>query len=89
MVRQQIVIKNKFGLHTRAAARLVDIAKKFQSKIELVCHDRNVDCKSIMSVITLGAQQGATFNLVVSGDDESEATQAITQLIDDKFGEKE
>ncbi|OGT53356.1 MAG: phosphocarrier protein HPr [Gammaproteobacteria bacterium RIFCSPHIGHO2_12_FULL_42_13] len=89
MVRQQIIIQNKLGLHTRAAAKLVDIAKKFQSKIELICHDRNVDCKSIMSVITLGARKGAAFDLVVSGDDENEALKAVVKLIDDKFNEKE
>ena len=57
MIRHQIIIQNKLGLHTRAAAKLVDIAKRYASRIELVFNDRVVDCKSIMGVITLGAQK--------------------------------
>ena len=88
MIRQQITIQNKLGLHTRAAAKLVDIAKKFQSRIELLYRDRLVDCKSIMSVITLGAQKDNVLDVIITGDDEEEALNAITKLIDNKFGEE-
>lgn len=87
MIRQQLTIQNKLGLHTRAAAKLVDIAKKYASKIELVYRDRAVDAKSIMGVITLGAQKDNVVDVVISGEDENEALTAITKLIDDKFGE--
>lgn len=87
MIQEQITIQNKLGLHTRAAAKLVDIAKKFASKIELKYQDRTVDCKSIMSVITLGAQKNHTLDLIVSGEDENEASKAIQTLVNDKFGE--
>lgn len=87
MIRQQITIQNKLGLHTRAAAKLVDTAKKFASRIELIFNDRNVDCKSIMGVITLGAQKDNVLDLVLTGDDEEQALAAITKLVDGKFGE--
>lgn len=87
MIRQPITIQNKLGLHTRAAAKLVDTAKKFESRIELGFRDRVVDCKSIMGVITLGAQKDNTLDLLVSGADEQEATAAIQKLVDNKFGE--
>lgn len=87
MIRQKITIQNKLGLHTRAAAKLVDTAKKFASRVELVYRDRTVDCKSIMGLITLGAQKDHVLDLVVSGEDEQEAVQAIVRLVNDKFGE--
>ena len=87
MIRKQLTIQNQLGVHTRAAAKLVDTAKKFASKIELVFRDRSVDCKSIMSVITLGAQKDHVVEIVITGEDEKQAMEAIEKLVNDKFGE--
>lgn len=87
MIRQSITIQNKLGLHTRAAAKMVDQAKRFASKIELAHRDRIVDCKSIMGLITLGAQKDDILELIVVGEDEEQALSAITHLVDNKFGE--
>lgn len=89
MIQQQLTIQNKLGLHTRTAAKLVDTAKKFTSRIELSYQDRIVDCKSIMGVITLGAKKDSVFNILISGEDEKEALAAIIELINGKFGESE
>lgn len=88
MIRDQITIQNKLGLHTRAAAKLVDTAKRFASRIELVYRDRAVDCKSIMGVITLGAQKDNVVDIIITGEDEQEALAAIQKLVNDKFGEE-
>lgn len=88
MIKKQITIQNKLGLHTRAAAKLVDITKKFESRIELIYRDRVVDAKSIMGVITLGAQKDNVLDVVITGDDEQQAWDAILKLINDKFGEE-
>ena len=87
MIKTHITIQNKLGLHTRAAAKLVDTAKKFESRIELLHRDRIVDCKSIMGLITLGAQKDNILEISISGKDEEDALAAITQLINNKFGE--
>lgn len=87
MIRQQITIQNKLGLHTRAGAKLVDTAKRYGSRIELVFRDRMVDCKSIMGVITLGAQKDHVLEVIINGEDEVEAIAAIVKLVNDKFGE--
>ena len=87
MIRHQITIQNKLGLHTRAAAKLVDIAKKYASHIELIYRDRVVDAKSIMGVITLGAQKDNVIDVIITGEDEQEALNAIIKLVNDKFGE--
>ncbi len=89
MIREPITVQNKLGIHTRAAAKLVDTAKQFQSRIELRYHERVVDCKSIMAVITLGAQKDNVLEIVIKGEDEQEAYSAITKLFDNKFGEQE
>lgn len=87
MIREQLTIQNKLGLHTRAAAKLVDVAKRYGSKIELVYRDRTVDAKSIMGVITLGAQKDNIIDIVITGEDEQDALGAITKLVNAKFGE--
>lgn len=89
MLNEPILIQNKFGLHTRAAAKLVSIASQFESKIELHYQDQIANCKSIMSLILLGVAKGSTLNLMISGADELEARDAIQQLINGKFGEAE
>lgn len=87
MIKDTLTIQNQLGLHTRAAAKLVDTAKKFESKIELEFRSRKVDCKSIMGVITLGAQKNNTVEIILNGNDESDALKAIRVLVDAKFGE--
>jgi phosphocarrier protein HPr len=89
MLQQPITIINKLGVHTRAAAKLVAIAGKFESQIELTLNNQTVDAKSIMGVITLGASKGTTLELRVSGNDEQAAQAAIVELINNKFGEAE
>ena len=87
MIKQSITIQNKLGLHTRAAAKLVDTAKRFESEVEVSYRDRTVNCKSIMGVITLGAQKDDIIDLIITGADETDALTAINNLINAKFGE--
>lgn len=89
MVKEKIVIINKLGLHTRAAAKLVAAASHFQSKIELFKQEQRADCKSIMSIILLGAHKGTHLELIITGADELEARDAILELINAKFEEIE
>jgi len=89
MLREPIIIINKFGLHTRAAAKLVATATKFTSKIELVRNTQVVDAKSIMGVITLCATKGTTLDLIISGTDEIAARDAMVELFNNRFGEAE
>ena len=87
MIKEHVTIQNQLGLHTRAAAKLVDVAKKYESKIEMSLRSRTIDCKSIMGAITLGAQKNDVVNLIIDGNDESDAYSAVKELIDAKFGE--
>ncbi|MEK7725263.1 MAG: HPr family phosphocarrier protein [Acidobacteriota bacterium] len=89
MIETEVKIINPLGLHARAAAQLVRLAGKFTSKIKLVRNDNSVmaDAKSILSVLTLAAAKGTELKLIVDGNDETEATEAITALIANGFGE--
>ena len=89
MIKSQITIINKLGLHARAAAKLVNTAAAFASQIQLGNGQRMVDAKSIMSVMMLAASKGTTLNIEIDGRDEALALNAIEEIINDKFGEGE
>lgn len=89
MLQKTVTIKNKLGLHARAAAKLVNTAGGFESTVLLKRGDRTADAKSIMNIMMLAASQGAELDLVVDGKDESEAIDSIVTLIEDLFGEEE
>ena len=89
MTERDIEIKNKLGLHARAAAKLVHIAAKFRSDIKIRKNDEEVDGKSILGILLLAAGRGSTIKLKADGPDERDALDAIEKLIDAKFDEVE
>ncbi len=89
MIRQPVTIINKLGLHARAAAKLVATASEFESSIQIVKEDREVDAKAIMPVMMLAASKGTQIELVISGADEDQARDRLLELINDYFGEGE
>lgn len=89
MPSEQIEIINKLGLHARAAAKFVGTATRFESAITIGKDGRDVDGKSIMSVMMLAASCGTVVEISCEGSDEQDAMTAIKDLINDKFGEGE
>ena len=89
MIRKQIKITNKLGLHARASAKLTQTAAKFQSAVWIARNGRRVNAKSIMGVMMLAAGLGATVDVETEGADEAAAMQAIEQLFAERFGEAE
>jgi phosphocarrier protein len=89
VLERNVTIVNRLGLHARAAAKFVNVAKAFTSTIRIGIGDRRVDGKSIMSVMLLAASQGTQVILSADGTDEIEAVEAIAALIADRFGENE
>ena len=89
MLTKTLTIVNKLGLHARAAAKLVKLASSFESDIQVKRQQRAVNGKSIMGVMLLAASKGTEIELIVSGDDEETAMQALIDLINDRFGEDE
>ena len=89
MVKIQITIINRLGLHARAAAKFITEAGQYSCQILLSRDDKPVNGKSIMEVMMLAASQGTELTLITEGDDEQEAASALTTLINDRFGEPE
>lgn len=89
MLEREILISNKKGLHARAASKLVQLATKFESKINLSRDGQMSDGKSILGVLVLAAHMGSKIKIITDGKDEQEAMNAICDLIDRKFDEGE
>ncbi|MGQ9685994.1 MAG: HPr family phosphocarrier protein [Thiobacillaceae bacterium] len=89
MLKREVQIVNRLGLHARASAKLTQTAARFAADVWLVNGVRRVNGKSIMGVMMLAAAKGTTLKLEVDGPDEEEAMAALTTLIADKFGEAE
>ena len=82
-----ITINNKLGLHARAAAKFVTLASQFEASVEITYSSRTVNGKSIMGVMMLAAAKGSVIAITCNGPDEELAMAALTDLIDNKFGE--
>ncbi len=87
MIVKQLQIANKLGLHTRAAAKLVQTASRFQSEIQIARNGKTVDAKSIMDILLLAAPYQAWLEFTFSGEDEDVALTEVEQLIYHRFGE--
>jgi len=89
VIERSIEIKNKLGLHARAAAKLVHTAARFKSDIKIRKGDEEVDGKSILGILLLAAGRGSTVLVKADGTDEREALDAVENLINAKFDEVE
>ena len=89
MLQSKIEIVNKLGLHARASAKLTQLAGQFKSEVWLTRQGRKVNAKSIMGVMMLAAAKGTQVEIETNGADEEVAMKALTNLIQDKFGEGE
>jgi phosphocarrier protein HPr len=87
MPEREVKIINKLGIHARPAAEIVKTAGKFKSNVIIVRDDLEVNAKSIMGVMMLAAENGATIVLRATGDDAEAALDALTAVIANKFGE--
>ncbi len=88
-VRRTLRIVNKLGLHARAAAKLIELASGFESRISICSNGREANAKSIMRVMMLAASKGASVEVVAQGADAAEAVDAIERLVAERFDEPE
>jgi len=88
MPEREVKIVNKLGIHARPAAEIVKTAGKFKSSITIVRDDLEVNAKSIMGVMMLAAEFGATIIIRALGEDAEAAIEALATVIANKFGER-
>lgn len=88
MIEREVTVRNRAGLHTRPASMLVRTASQFEAEVFLRRDNYEINGKSVIGVMTLAAEQGATLDLIVEGEDEEAAADAIADLFEDGFGEE-
>ena len=89
MIKTEVEIINKLGLHARASTKLTQTASQYASEIWIERNGRRVNAKSIMGVMMLAAAKGSLITLEASGTDEANATDSMLALINNYFGEGE
>jgi phosphocarrier protein len=88
VVREEVVIANARGVHARAAARFVQVASRYRSRIRLAREGRTADGKSILGLLALLGSQGTSLTISADGSDEQEALRALVDLVAARFGEE-
>jgi phosphocarrier protein HPr len=89
VLTRTLTIRNRRGLHARAAARFVTQAERFGAEVEVVKDGQAVPARSIMGLMMLGAGMGAEIELRAEGWDAKEALEALSALIESGFGEQD
>jgi len=87
MIKANVTISNKLGLHARASAKLTKLAGGFHCDVHMSRNGRRVNAKSIMGVMMLAAGLGSDIEIETDGPDERSAMDALVAMINDKFGE--
>ena len=88
MTTQEVIIRNRLGLHARAAAKFVHTATRYTSQIRITRDGRTMDGKSIMGILLLAAGAGTTIVISADGTDEADAIDALCRLVNGGFGEE-
>jgi phosphocarrier protein len=88
-VKQSFQVKNRLGLHARAATKLVQLASKFSCEVTISRDGQSANAKSVMGVLLLCGSQGSIVDIEANGDNAEDAVREIGALIDDRFGEGE
>ena len=88
MTTRSVTVRNRLGMHARAAARFVHLATRFDSQIHVRRDSKVMDGKSIMGILLLSAAQGTAIEITADGGDEVAAIDALCQLVESGFGEE-
>jgi len=86
---RSIVITNELGLHAKASAAFVRLANRFHSNITVEANGKKANGKSIMGLLMLAASKNSPILIVAQGEDALEAVNSLSQLVTNKFGEKD
>ena len=84
---QNVTVVNQLGMHARAAAKFVHLAARYQSRVKVARHGREMDGKSILGLLLLAAAKGSTITISADGADEGSAVEALVALVESGFGE--
>lgn len=89
MLHRSVLIKNRRGLHARAAAKFVTLAEQYAAEVEVLRDWQTVSARSIMGLMMLGAGKGSTLDLQADGADAADAIEALAGLVEAGFHESD
>ncbi len=84
----RVTIQNRLGFHARPATAFAQLAMEFESSIVIKGPDEDVDGKSIMQILMLGATQGTSLEIIAEGADSKQAIEKLSELVESGFGEE-
>ena len=87
-IEREVEILNKYGLHARPATRFVELANEFPCEVVLIKDGEEVNGKSVMGLMMLGAECGARFTIRCAGEKADDCARRLAELVDSKFGEE-
>ncbi|PSW04567.1 HPr family phosphocarrier protein [Photobacterium lipolyticum] len=85
---RELFIKNRLGLHARAAVKLVELAQSFESTVTISNDEKNATADSVMGLLMLESAQGQQVRVSAKGNDAQKALDAVTALIEAGFDEE-
>ena len=87
MYEKDVTVQNQVGLHARPATFFIQKANSYKSSIWVEREDRRINAKSLLGVLSLGIVKGMTITIIADGQDENEAVEGLSGLIDTGFNE--
>ena len=87
MVKKEVTVTNRAGIHSRPAAMIVRLANRYKSHIFIAKEDEKINAKSIMGIITLGVSCNTVISIEAEGPDEEEVVDELVRLIENRFEE--
>jgi len=81
LIKKDIIIRNKSGLHARPAALFVQVANKYESTVKIIKDEQEVNGKSIMGILMLAAEKGSKVTLIVDGVDAEKALEEFIKIL--------
>jgi phosphocarrier protein HPr len=88
MLIQEVVVRNRLGLHAWACAKVVEVASRFRCEVFLAVGARRASARNIIAVMLLSASVGSVVRLETDGPDEARAMREVAALFQEGFGER-
>ncbi|MFN3762882.1 MAG: HPr family phosphocarrier protein [Anaerolineae bacterium] len=82
----EVTVGHPEGLHARPAARFVQTARRFRSRVWVIYNGQEADAKSLLSLLVLGVEPGAVVTLRAEGEDAEEALEALMSVVNIERG---
>lgn len=83
---RRVLVRNRAGIHARPSLAISNTVRQFQSEVQVVSGDRQVDGRDVLQLLTLGAERGAELVLSAKGPDAEQVLDALEKLFADNFG---